>query len=118
MTRVIAVVAAAVAIAGCVRPVDMVEESSRAPLPEASYTTAARNGAAVFRVLPAESLILVHVGRAGRMQRLGHEHAVASEDLQGFVEVSDDPGGARADLFGRERDTATALSISAVSRPG
>jgi len=98
MTRVVVVVAAAIALAGCVRPVEMVEESSRAPLPEASYTTAAQSGAAVFRVVPAESLILVHVGRAGRMQRLGHEHAVASEDLQGFVEVADDAGGGRADI--------------------
>jgi len=87
-----------IAIAGCVRPVEMVEESSRAPLPEASYRTAAGNGADVYRVLPGESLILVRVGRAGRMQRLGHEHAVASEDVQGYIEVSDDPGAARADL--------------------
>ncbi len=30
------------------------------------------------------------------MQRLGHEHAVASEDVQGLVEIGDDLSGSRA----------------------
>jgi len=38
------------------------------------------------------------VGRGGRAKRLGHEHAVASEDLEGFIEFGDDPAKARADV--------------------
>jgi len=76
----------------------MIDETSHAPLPEASYIEAARAGRDVYRIVPHESLILVRVGRAGRMQRFGHEHAVASEDLQGFVEIGGDLNAARTDL--------------------
>lgn len=86
------------ALAACTQPVQRVEEQSTAPLPEASYAVAARAGAAVFRILPKESLVLVRVGRSGPMQRLGHEHAVASEDVQGLVQLSDDPAASRADI--------------------
>jgi len=88
----------ALVLAGCAKPVPMVEEASRAPLPEAEYGRAAREGDRVYRVLPQESLILVRVGRAGRFEALGHEHAVASEDVQGFVAVGDVPGDAKADI--------------------
>ena len=59
---------------------------------------AERAGSAVYRILPAESLLLVHVGRGGAMQRLGHEHAVASEDLQGLVAIGAEPATSRADI--------------------
>jgi len=85
-------------LAGCARPVPVVEERSPAPLPDADYQAAVSDGATVYRVVPQESLVLVHVGRAGAMQRLGHEHAVASEDVQGWVEVATDPAMSRSDL--------------------
>jgi len=91
-------------LAGCTQPVAIREETSPPPLPEASYAAAARSGAAVYRLLPQESLILVHVGRAGAMQRLGHEHAVASEDVRGFVEWHADASAARADIAFAVRD--------------
>ena len=83
-------------LAACTQPVPFEDETSRPPMPEASYAAAARAGAGVYRILPQESLLLVRVGRAGWMQRLGHEHAVASEDVQGLVEINDDPSASRA----------------------
>lgn len=85
-------------IAGCAVPVEKVPESSPAPLPAESYLEAAAAGAPVYEVVSQQSLLLVRVGRAGRAQRLGHEHAVASENLSGFVEFGDDPATARADI--------------------
>ena len=85
-------------LAGCVAPIQVVPERSPAPLPEDNYRERARQGAAVYEVLPTESLLLVHVGRDGRAKRLGHEHAVASEDLAGFIEFGADPAAARADI--------------------
>lgn len=85
-------------LAGCAVPVEQVREDSPAPLPAASYVQAARQGARVYEIVPQDSLLLVRVGRAGRAQRLGHEHAVASETLAGFVELGDDPTTARADI--------------------
>ncbi len=83
-------------LAACTQPVPIEDETARPPLPEASYAEAAKSGAAVYRILPQQSLILVRVGRAGRMQRLGHEHAVASEDVHGLVEINENPSASRA----------------------
>jgi len=85
-------------LAACTQPVPIEVETLHPPLPEASYAEASRAGAAVYRILPQESLLLIHVDRAGTMQRLGHEHAVASEDVQGFVEINDDPSASRAHI--------------------
>ncbi|MGH8224280.1 MAG: YceI family protein [Woeseiaceae bacterium] len=68
------------------------------PLPEALYRAAAREGAAVYRIDPRRSLVLIQVGRAGVMRNLGHDHVIASRDLDGFVLISDDPSASRADL--------------------
>jgi len=91
-------------LAGCTQPVAIREETSPPPLPEASYAAAERSGATVYRLSPQDSLILVHVGRAGAMQRLGHEHAVASEDVRGLVEWHEDSSAARADIAFAVRD--------------
>jgi hypothetical protein len=76
----------------------MVNEQSTAPLPVASYMTAASSGSDVYRILPEESLVLIHVTRTGAMKKLGHDHAVASEDVQGYIEINDDPSASRADV--------------------
>jgi len=83
-------------LAACTQPVPIEDETSRPPLPEASYADAAKSGAAVYRILPQQSLVLLRVGRAGTMRRLGHEHAVASEDVHGLVEINDEPSASRA----------------------
>ncbi|MDX1499853.1 MAG: YceI family protein, partial [Woeseiaceae bacterium] len=59
---------------------------------------AARSGAEVFRVDPGRSQILVRVGRAGAMRNLGHDHAIASTDVQGFIALFDDIERSRADI--------------------
>ena len=85
-------------LTACTQPVPRVDETSRAPLDRSGYETALRAGADVFRVDPAASQILVRVGRAGRMQRLGHDHSVASLDVQGLVALYADPERSHADL--------------------
>lgn len=87
-----------VTLAACAQHVEMVDERSSAPLPVASYESAAMSGSGVYRILPEESFVLVHVTREGAMKNLGHDHAVASEDLQGYIEISDDPAASRADV--------------------
>lgn len=79
-------------------PAAVVEETTAPPLPEASYAQAAHDGAAVYRLVPQDSLILVHTYRTGTMKRLGHDHAIASENARGFVEIGDDPAVSRADV--------------------
>lgn len=85
-------------LVACTQAVPIKDEVSKAPLPESAYTDAAKTGAAVYRISQPESLILVRVGRAGRMQRLGHEHAVASEDIHGLIAVHEDLFASHADI--------------------
>lgn len=85
-------------LAACAQRIPYERETSSLPLPEASYAEAARSGATVFRILPEESLVLVRVGRAGAMANMGHDHAVAGKDIQGFVEFAADPSASRADI--------------------
>jgi polyisoprenoid-binding protein YceI len=53
----------------------------------------------VYRIQTAESRLLVRVGRAGPMKNLGHDHVIASEDIEGLVMLHDDPAASRADLL-------------------
>jgi polyisoprenoid-binding protein YceI len=85
-------------LAGCTERIAFERESSDSPIDPAPYARAIDDGAAVYRVDPDASFVLVRVGRAGRMAQLGHEHAVASEDLEGFVAVYDDPARSRASI--------------------
>ena len=87
------------ALAGCVRPVPAPEAPAGPLLPEAAYIEAARQGAAVYRIEAPESYVLVRVGRAGRMKNLGHDHVIASENVEGLVALHDDPAASRADLL-------------------
>jgi hypothetical protein len=87
------------ALAGCVKPVPVPEEPAGPQLPEAVYVEAARQGVAVYRIETLESYVLVRVGRAGRMKNLGHDHVIASENVEGLVMLSDDPAASRADLL-------------------
>jgi len=93
-----------VALGACAPPVEFVRESTQAPLPVASYVEAARRGAIVYEIVADQSLMLIHVARGGRMRRLGHDHAIASEELEGYVETGGDPAGSRADIAFPLRD--------------
>jgi hypothetical protein len=66
-----------------------------ADFPESYYRDALARGSPVFRVDPAESLVVIEVRRAGSLARLGHDHVVASHGVAGFIA----PDEGRADLY-------------------
>ncbi len=84
-------------LAGCTESTLRTDETSVAPLPEESYLRAA-DSSRVYRIDPQRSVIIVRTGREGPAARLGHDHAIASEGLSGFVEVHKDPNRSRADV--------------------
>jgi len=86
--------------AACAAPVPVpspVAGDVPADFPESYYRQIAAQGTRVFEVDPAASKIVIEVYRGGSLARLGHDHVVASHDVQGFVA----PGAGRADLYVR-----------------
>lgn len=69
----------------------------RAPqgFPADVYERLAAQGEAVYRVGPADALLVLTVRRGGSLARLGHDHVIASRSMQGFVA----PAQGRADLY-------------------
>ena len=95
----LAVVALAI-LAACapqVRPLAPTEGGPPPGFPERTYRQSAAAGKAVYRVDPAHSLVVIEVRRAGSLARLGHDHVVASHDVQGYVL----PDAGRADIYVR-----------------
>src|SRR2546423_12282851 len=66
-----------------------------ADFPEGYYREALAQGKPVFRVDPAESLVVIEVRRSGSLARLGHDHVVASREVVGYIA----PDEGRADLY-------------------
>jgi hypothetical protein len=66
-----------------------------ADFPSAHYRRAEASGAKVLRVDPRRSLVVIEVGRAGSLARVGHDHVVSVRDLQGYVHDAE----GRADLW-------------------
>lgn len=91
-------VPALVVLVACAQPVPYEREASAPPLAEAQYAKLARSGTAVYRIQPAASLLLVRVGRDGKMASMGHDHAVVSKDVQGFVALAADPAASHAQI--------------------
>ena len=85
-------------LAACAQPEWVPGDTSAPPLPERVYRKAARDGDAVYRVDPQRSRIFIRTGRDGPMKAAGHDHVIASMDVEGLVLVSPDPGTSRADL--------------------
>lgn len=85
-------------LAACAQPEWVAEDTGVPPLPEKVYQQAARKGEAVYRVDPQRSRIFIRTGRDGPMKGAGHDHLIASVDVDGLVLVSNDPGESRADL--------------------
>ena len=79
------------------RPLPEPDRQAPADFPEAQYLQAAARGDPVYRVDPASSLVVIEVRRGGSLARLGHDHVVASHDVQGYVA----PGQGRSDLHVR-----------------
>jgi polyisoprenoid-binding protein YceI len=96
-------VALAVLLAAC----GSAPKQQAAPAPEAApvrapqgfpadvYERLAAQGEAVYRVGPADALVVLTVRRAGSLARLGHDHVIASRSMQGFVATAQ----GRADLY-------------------
>ena len=98
--RALVAVGFAVALAACAPPaVERRVESPGAPpgFPAADYRALAQRGAPVFVVDARASRALIEVGRAGRLARLGHEHAIVARDVHGYVA----PSAGRADFYVR-----------------
>ena len=76
----------ALLVSGCAPPVrGPVSPGSPEGFPSEFYERAARSGAPVWRVEPAESEVLIHAYRAGPWARLGHNHVIVSRDVRGWV---------------------------------
>lgn len=65
------------------------EEQRPSGFPELYYRQAAEHGERVFRIEPDRSLVVIEVRRGGSLAHLGHDHVVASHDVQGFVAPKD-----------------------------
>ncbi len=63
--------------------------------PRGAYEQALAQGKPVYRVDAAQSLVVITVRRGGPLARLGHDHVVASHDVEGYVWPEED----RADLY-------------------
>lgn len=95
-TRLIAA-ALAVLMTACAPPPPPAPTAAPTPagFPAPYYQQAEAQGRKVLRVLPQQSLVTIEVGRAGSLARLGHDHVVASHDVNGYVA----PEEGRADLY-------------------
>jgi polyisoprenoid-binding protein YceI len=91
-----AIVAAGLVAACAVQAPTPHETARQAPanLPDAYYRQAVAQGSPVFRVDSARSLVVFEVRRGGSYATFGHDHVVASHDVQGYI--APEPG--RADL--------------------
>src|SRR5256885_13274028 len=59
------------------------------------YLEALARNRTVFRIDSARSLAVIEVRRSGSLARLGHDHIVASHDIQGYIA----PDERRSDLY-------------------
>jgi hypothetical protein len=85
-------------LAACAQPEWVPGDTTAPPLPERVYQQAARKGEPVYRVDPQQSHIFLRTGRDGPMKAAGHDHMIASADVEGLVLLSGDPQQSRADL--------------------
>ena len=84
----VAMLAGAVMLAGCaVQPLRPTAGPGGSPAqsPDDFYRQAARAGSAVFAIDPADSLLVIEVRRGGSLAKLGHDHAIASHNVRGYV---------------------------------
>jgi polyisoprenoid-binding protein YceI len=76
------------------------------------YRQAAASGTRVLSIDPAQSLVAVTVRRGGPLARFGHDHVVASHDIEGFAA----PAAGRADFhFRLDRMTVDEAALRQVA---
>jgi len=88
------------AMAGCAPTV--APPTPRPPPPslsESDYRAALARGEAVYRIDPAQSLIVIRAYRGGSLARFGHDHVIASRDAHGFALLARHPAASRADIY-------------------
>ena len=85
-------------LAACAQPEWVPGDTTAPPLPERVYEQAARKGETVYRVDPQQSRVFMRTGRDGPMKASGHDHVIASADIEGLVLLGSDPAKSRADL--------------------
>ena len=86
-------------LAACAQPPPYEPADAVAPpLPEAVYRQAAAAGKAVYRIDEQRSRVFLRTGRDGPMKSAGHDHVIASTNVEGWVLVDGDTAGSRADL--------------------
>lgn len=85
-------------LAACAQPEWVPGDTSAPPLPERIYQQAERKGEAVYRIDPQRSRVFMRTARDGPMKAAGHDHVIASADVDGLVLASSDAGQSRADL--------------------
>lgn len=91
--------AVAALLAACAQPPPYEPGDATAPpLPEAVYRQAAAAGEAVYRIDSQRSRVFVRTGRDGPMKSAGHDHVIASRNVDGWVLVAADTARSRADL--------------------
>lgn len=96
------IVIAAVLLAACapVMTVPTVAPPKRpAEFPIDVYHDAASRGEAVYRVDSAQSVVAIRVYRGGALARFGHDHVVASRDVEGLVLRANSQSAQRADVY-------------------
>ena len=84
-------------LAACAPTVPAPAEIASLPadFPASHYRQAEARGERVLRIDPQRSLVVVEVRRAGALARLGHDHVVASHDVEGFLALAE----GRADMY-------------------
>jgi len=94
--HVAAAAALALFFAGCAELLRVEAPVAPPPeFPEGYYQQALKAGKPVYRIDPAQSLIVIEVRRGGSLARLGHDHVVASHEVTGYIA----PGEGRADMY-------------------
>ena len=81
-------------LGSCAREPEPAPGAPATDLPRAFYEQALKEGKAVYRVDPKQSLVVVEVRRGGSLSRFGHDHVVSARNVEGFVA----PEAGRADL--------------------
>jgi hypothetical protein len=98
LRRFIALTSAAAFMSACAPTVSRStqgEERQPAGFPDIYYQRAAERGEPIFHIDTKRSLVVIEVRRGGALAHAGHDHVVASHDVQGFAA----PRETRADLY-------------------
>ncbi len=77
----------------------VVPPTQPADFPTDIYRAAAAGGEAVYRLDSAQSVVVIRVYRGGALARFGHDHVVASRNVEGFVLRASSQGAQRADIY-------------------